>query len=49
VDTSQLIGKIERLRAAIGEAKDPDLTKIKATVTHTADMGRSQHRSAGDV
>jgi hypothetical protein len=48
VDTSQLIGKIERLRAAIGEARDADLTKIHAVITQTPETVTVRHDFAGE-
>jgi hypothetical protein len=39
----QTINKIERLRAAIGAARDPDLSKIKAKVFREEGRVRFQH------
>lgn len=49
MDTTQLIAKIDRLRAAVGATEDRDLSKIKATVTQTANMVHVQHDFRGDL
>jgi hypothetical protein len=37
MDTGQIVGKIARLRAAIGMAADPDFQKFKPTMVRTKD------------
>lgn len=49
MDGGQLIAKIERLHAAVGAAEDRDLSKIKATVTQTANSVTVQHDFRGDL
>jgi hypothetical protein len=49
MDTSQLIAKVERLRASIGAAEDRDLSKVKATVTQTVNSVSVQHDFSGGL
>jgi hypothetical protein len=49
MDTSQLIAKIERLRASIGAAEDRDLSRVKATVTQTPSLISVRHDFSGGL
>jgi hypothetical protein len=49
MDTNRLIGKIERMRAAIGVAQDKDLGKYPPKIVQTANMISMSHDFSGGL